>query len=98
MIETCCGKCIWHIHNGTDWICSCEDSEMYGLEHIMKLLPPPGEKEIFLIKNNPSLSIFQKHRLIKIIRGNGVKAEAIKWIKINIFREGPEYERKDKRL
>ena len=68
------------------------------LEHIMKLLPPPGEKEIFLIKNNPSLSIFQKHRLIKIIRGNGVKAEAIKWIKINIFREGLEYERKDKRL
>ena len=32
MIETCCGKCIWHIHNGTELICSCEDSEMYGLE------------------------------------------------------------------
>lgn len=27
-----CGNCIWHIHNGTDWICSCEDSEAYGLE------------------------------------------------------------------
>lgn len=40
-----------------------------ALENIMRLLPPPGEKEIFMIKNNPSLSIFQKHRLIKIIKG-----------------------------
>lgn len=32
-----------------------------ALERIMKLLPPPGEKEIFMIQNNPSLSIFQKH-------------------------------------
>lgn len=43
-----------------------------ALEHIMKSLPPPGEKEIFMIKNNPSLSIFQKHRLIKIIKGNSL--------------------------
>lgn len=41
-----------------------------ALEHIMKLLPPPGEKEILMIKNNPSLSKFQKFRLIKIIIGN----------------------------
>ncbi len=39
-----------------------------ALEHIMKLLPPPGEKEILMIKNNQSLSKFQKFRLIKIIK------------------------------
>lgn len=39
-----------------------------ALEHIMKLLPPPGEKEILMIKNNQSLSRFQKFRLIKIIK------------------------------
>lgn len=44
-----------------------------ALEHIMKLLPPPGEKEILMIKNNPSLSKFQKFRLIKMIIGNGGK-------------------------
>lgn len=30
--EKCCGNCIWHIHNGNEWICSCDDSEGYGLE------------------------------------------------------------------
>lgn len=39
-----------------------------ALEHIMKLLPPPGGKEILMIKNNQSLSRFQKFRLIKIIK------------------------------
>lgn len=42
-----------------------------ALEHIMKLLPPPGEKEILMIKNNPNLSKFQKCRLIKMIMSNG---------------------------
>lgn len=37
------------------------------LAHIMKLLPPLGENEIMEIKNNPSLTIFQKRRLIKMI-------------------------------
>ena len=35
---------------------------------IMKLLPPPGESEILAIKNNPNLTIFQKRRLIKMIK------------------------------
>lgn len=39
-----------------------------ALTHIMKLLPPTGENEIVAIKNNPSLTIFQKRRLIKMIR------------------------------
>lgn len=30
--EKRCGKCIWHICNGTDWVCSCDESEAYGLE------------------------------------------------------------------
>ena len=39
-----------------------------ALTRIIKLLPPPGENEISAIKNNPNLTIFQKHRLIKMIR------------------------------
>lgn len=39
-----------------------------ALAHIMKLLPPLGENEIMEIKNNPGLTIFQKRRLIKMIR------------------------------
>lgn len=39
-----------------------------ALTHIMKLLPPPGENEIIAIKNNPNLTIFQKRRLIKMVR------------------------------
>lgn len=27
-----CGNCTWHIPSGGEWICSCEDSEAYGLE------------------------------------------------------------------
>lgn len=39
-----------------------------ALTRFMKLLPPPGENEILAIKNNPSLTKFQKRRLIKMIR------------------------------
>jgi len=34
----------------------------------VKLLGPPGEREIELIKANPSLNIFQKWKLIRLIK------------------------------
>lgn len=34
---------------------------------IMSKLPPPGKKDIELIKRNPSLNLFQKIRLIRMI-------------------------------
>lgn len=39
-----------------------------AVEHIMKLLPTPGENEILAIKNNPNLTIFQKRKLINMIK------------------------------
>lgn len=27
-----CGNCVWHIPGKDDWICSCENSEAYGME------------------------------------------------------------------
>jgi len=39
-----------------------------ALQKAMSLLPPPGELEIKLIKRNPSLTLFQKIRLIHAIK------------------------------
>lgn len=41
------------------------------LEKINKLLPPLGKAEIEAIKQNPSLNIFQKWRLIRFIKKGG---------------------------
>ena len=37
-----------------------------AVTNIIKLMPQPGENEIQAIKNNPNLTIFQKHRLINM--------------------------------
>jgi len=45
-----------------------------ALTDAMKLLPPlppPGDAEIMMIKNNPSLNFFQKRRLSRLIKKGG---------------------------
>lgn len=42
-----------------------------ALVRSIKLLPPPGEGEVLMIKNNPSLTRLQKYRIIKKIRKFG---------------------------
>ncbi len=42
-----------------------------ALTDAMKLLPPLGDAEIMMIKNNPSLNFFQKRRLIRLIKKGG---------------------------
>ena len=37
-------------------------------EAVQKLMPPPGEEDIELIKKNPCLTWWQKRRLIRKIR------------------------------
>lgn len=32
MNEECCGKCMWHIRSESDWTCSNDEAEAYGLE------------------------------------------------------------------
>lgn len=39
-----------------------------AVTNIIKLMPQLGENEIQTIKNNSNLTIFQKHRLINMIR------------------------------
>lgn len=43
------------------------EEALSAFEKFCKALPPPGDKEIELIKRNPSLSPLQKRRLIKDI-------------------------------
>lgn len=44
------------------------DEAAEAMRNAMKLLPPPGEMDILLIKANPSLNWFQRWRLIRYVR------------------------------
>ena len=41
------------------------DEAAEAMRNAMKLLPPPGEMDILLIKANPSLNWFQRWRLFR---------------------------------
>ena len=43
------------------------DEAATAIQKLVSLLPPPGHAEIQMILNNPSLSLFQKWRLIRLI-------------------------------
>lgn len=59
------------IFNATQMMASLGVSAEEAAEacnRLAKLLPPPGPKEIMLIRMNPSLSRFQKRRIIRQIK------------------------------
>ena len=44
------------------------DEVLQGMEEFSKYIPPLGEIDIEMIKQNPSLSFFKKWKLIRQIR------------------------------
>lgn len=44
------------------------EEALHGMERLSKYIPPLGEIDIEMIKQNPSLSFFQKRKLTRQIK------------------------------